>query len=129
MGKTPYCQLISHINVHDRKQKDVVGQAEELLKLHKMVKENICKANGRYKQKADGKHQPREPLKLGDLVWIHLIKERFPQLRKNKLMPRAAGPFPIIAKLGDNAFKAELPVEYNISNTFNIGDLQLHQEN
>ena len=42
-------------------------------------------------------------------------------------MPRAAGPFPITAKIGDNAYKVKLPAEYHISNTFNIGDLQLHQ--
>ena len=44
-------------------------------------------------------------------------------------MPRVASPFPITAKLGNNAYKVELPNEYNISNTFNIGDLQLHQAN
>ena len=43
-------------------------------------------------------------------------------------MPRAAGPFPIIAKFGDNAYKVELPAKYNITNTFNIGDLQLYKE-
>ena len=62
------------------------------------------------------------------MVWVHLRKERFPQLRKNKLMPRAAGPFPIIAKFGGNAYKVELLAEYNITNTFNIGDLQLYKE-
>ena len=129
-GENPLLPInLTHINVHDRKQKDAVDHVEELLKLHRMVKDNICQANARYKQKADGKHQPRAPLKEGDLVWIHLRKERFPQLRKNKLMPRAAGPFPITAKIGDNAYKVELPAEYNISNTFNIGDLQLHQAN
>ena len=44
-------------------------------------------------------------------------------MRKNKLMPRAAGPFPIIAKFGDIAYQVELPAEYNFTNTFNIGDL------
>jgi hypothetical protein len=53
-------------------------------------------------------------------------KERFPQLRKNKLMPRAIGPFPILRKFRNNAYEIQLPKEYNISNTFNIGDLTLH---
>ena len=33
----------------------------------------------------------------GDLVWLHLRKDRFPNLRKSKLMPRVieAGGVPI----------------------------------
>jgi hypothetical protein len=26
-------------------------------------------------------------------VWLHLRKERFPELRKSKFLPRADGPF------------------------------------
>ena len=32
-------------------------------------------------------------LEPGDLVWLHLRKDRFPEVRKSKLMPRADGPF------------------------------------
>ena len=38
-------------------------------------------------------------------------------------MPRAAGPFQIFAKYGENAFKLELPKEYGVVATFIIGDL------
>ena len=48
-------------------------------------------------------------LELADLVWLHLSKDRFPELRKSKLMPRAAGPYKIIEKINDNAYKLELP--------------------
>ena len=34
----------------------------------------------------------------------------------------------LIAKIGDNAYKVDLPTKYNIASTFNIGDLQLYQE-
>ena len=43
-------------------------------------------------------------------------------------MPRAAGPFPITAKFGDNAYQVELSTEYNVTNTFNVGELQLYKE-
>ncbi|WVZ97389.1 LOW QUALITY PROTEIN: hypothetical protein U9M48_042931 [Paspalum notatum var. saurae] len=67
----------------------------------------------------------RKELKLepGDLVWLHLRKDRFPDLRKSKLMPRADGPFKIIEKINDNAYKLELPPEFGVSPTFNIADL------
>ena len=49
----------------------------------------------------------RKEIKLepGDLVWLHLRKDRFLKLRKSKLMPRAAGPYKIIEKINDNACK------------------------
>jgi hypothetical protein len=67
----------------------------------------------------------RKELKLdpGDLVCLHLRKERFPEMRKSKLMSRAAGPYTIIKKINDNAYKLELPPEFGVSPTFNIADL------
>ena len=39
-------------------------------------------------------------------------------------MPRADGPFKIIKKINDNAYKLELPPEFGVSPTFNISDLK-----
>jgi hypothetical protein len=35
-------------------------------------------------------------------------------------MPRANGPFWIIEKVNDNAYKVDLPDDYNLSITFNV---------
>jgi hypothetical protein len=59
-------------------------------------------------------------LEPGNLVWLHLRKDRFQDLRKSKLMPRAAGPYKILEKINDKAYKLELPPEFGISPTFNI---------
>jgi len=59
----------------------------------------------------------------GDLVWLHLRKERFPQLRKSKLSLRGDGPFQIIKRINNNAYKLDLPAEYGVHPTFNITDL------
>ena len=39
-------------------------------------------------------------------------------------MPRAAGPYKIIEKINDNAYKLELSPEFGVSPTFNIADLK-----
>jgi hypothetical protein len=52
-----------------------------------------------------------------------LKKDRFLDLRKFKVMPRAAGPFKVLKKINDNAYKLELPPEFGVSPTFNISDL------
>ncbi|KAL4302844.1 hypothetical protein GQ457_10G010370 [Hibiscus cannabinus] len=50
-------------------------------------------------------------------------QERFPAQRSSKLLPRGDGPFQVVAKVNENAYKLDLPDEYNVSATFNVSDL------
>ena len=59
----------------------------------------------------------------GDWVWVHMRKERFPTCKRSKLHPREDGPFQVLEIINDNAYKLDLPGEYNISATFNVSDL------
>ena len=59
----------------------------------------------------------------GDLVWLHLRKEIFPQLQKSKLSLCGDGPFQIKKKVNNNAYQLDLPAEYGVHPTFNITDL------
>ncbi|XP_060673390.1 uncharacterized protein LOC132803824 [Ziziphus jujuba] len=59
----------------------------------------------------------------GKLVWLHLQKERFPKQRKSKLMPPMDGLFQVLELINDNAYKLDLPGEYNVSATLNVADL------
>ena len=60
----------------------------------------------------------------GDQAWIHLRKDRFPKERKSKLLPRADGPFKVLARYNDNAYKVDIPRDkYNVSDIFNVKDL------
>jgi hypothetical protein len=52
-------------------------------------------------------------------------KERFSAHRKSKLQPRGDGPFQILERINDNAYKVDLPGEYGITATFNVYDLTL----
>ncbi|WVZ51754.1 hypothetical protein U9M48_002866 [Paspalum notatum var. saurae] len=107
----------------ERVHHDAKERADFILKLHKTTKDNIEKMNERYRE-AGNKGRKKINLELGDLVWLHLRKDRFPDLRKSKLMPRADGLFKIIEKINDNAYKFELPPEFGVSPTFNIADLK-----
>lgn len=102
---------------------DATKRAELMLKLHETTKENIERMNAKYKIAGD---KGRKELKFepGDLVWLHLRKERFPELRKSKLLPRADGPFKVLEKVNDNAYKLDLPADFGVSPTFNIADLK-----
>jgi hypothetical protein len=65
----------------------------------------------------------------GDLVWLHLRKDRFPDLRKSKLLPRDDGPrddgpFKVLDRINDNAYKLELRAYFGVSPIFHIADLK-----
>ena len=104
---------------------DTSQRSEFILKLHETTKLQIEKMNERY-HIAASKGRKEVKLEPDDLVWVHLRKDRFPDLRKSKLMPRAAGPFKVDEKINDNAYKLELPPEFGVSPTFNISDLKLY---
>ncbi|GAV62779.1 hypothetical protein CFOL_v3_06302, partial [Cephalotus follicularis] len=87
----------------------------------------IKKSNEIYKNKAN-KHRKKVVFQPGDLVWIHLMKGRFPSKRKSKLAPWADGPFEVLNRIGNNAYKINLAREYGVSATFNVGDLSLFLE-
>jgi hypothetical protein len=58
---------------------DAKQRAELMLKMH----ENIERMNAKYKISGD-KGRKQLDFELGDLVWLQLRKEQFPDLRKSK---------------------------------------------
>ncbi|RVW25526.1 hypothetical protein CK203_111638 [Vitis vinifera] len=57
-----------------------------------------------------------------------LHEKRFPTHRRSKLHPRGDGPFQVLERINDNAYKLDLPGEYNISATFNVFYLSPFEE-
>jgi hypothetical protein len=107
----------------ERMNFDVGQRAEMILKLHETTKENIESMNAKYKF-AGSKGKKHVTFELGDLVWLHLRKDRFSYLRKSKLLPRADGPFKVLERINENAYKLEFPANFGVSPTFNIADLK-----
>ena len=97
-------------------------KAEMVKKLHESVWKHIEKKNEQYATKAN-KGRRQVLFEPGDWVYVHMRKERFPVRRWSKLHPRGDGPFQVLERINDNAYKLDLPCEYNISITFNVSDL------
>ena len=108
--------LSEHVNLDGKRKAKLVKQ------IHEKVKLNIERRTEHYARQANKgrQHVVFEP---GDLVWLHMRKERFPTQRKSKLLPRGDGPFQVLERINDNAYKLDLPGEYNVSATFNVSDL------
>jgi len=91
-------------------------------KIHQNTKEAIEKSSKYYAEWAN-KHCKKVTFEPGDLVWVHLRKDRFPEKHKSKLMPRGDGPFKVLSKINDNSYKIDLPGDYVVSTSFNVADL------
>ncbi|OMO89160.1 reverse transcriptase [Corchorus capsularis] len=108
-------------------QVDMDGQrkADYVRELHARVQAQIEKKTQHYMKNAN-KGRKEVIFEPGDWVWLHLRKERFPEKRKSKLLPRGDGPFQVLERINNNAYKLDLPSEYgNVSATFNVSDLSL----
>ena len=113
--------------VDERTSLDGKHKAELVKQLHEKVKQNIEKRTEQYVKQAN-KGRKKVVFQPGDWVWVHMRKERFPEQRRSKLHPRGDGPFQVLERFGDNAYRLDLPGEYNVSATFNVSDLSLFDD-
>jgi len=106
------------------KHKEAQAKADYVKKLHEQVRGQIEKKNESYARQTN-KGRKKVVFQPGDWVWVHMRKERFPEQRKLKLQPRGNCPFQVLERINDNAYKIDLPGEYNVSSTSNVSDLFL----
>ena len=99
-----------------------LSRAELVRTLHERVRAQLQKRTEQYERHAN-KGRKEMLFEVGDLVWIYLRKDRFPTLRQSKLKPRADGPFRVLEKINDNAYRIELPGTYGVHDVFNVSDL------
>ena len=135
VGKSPFelvyglqpigpMELAPHLTIQQFNG-DAEVRAKEIKKFLEEVRLKIEKKNAKYVEQANRRRKYVE-FEVGDLVWVHLRKNRFPPGKFGKLKPRVDGPFKIIEKIGENAYKLQLPAEYEISPMFNVKDLRAY---
>ncbi|KAL5837241.1 hypothetical protein ACOSQ3_014410 [Xanthoceras sorbifolium] len=108
--------MSEHVNLDGKRKAELVKQ------IHEKAKVNIERRTEQYEKQAN-KGRRQMVFEPGEWVWVHMRKERFPTQRKSKLLPRGDGPFQVLERINDNAYKLDLPGEYNVSATFNVSDL------
>jgi hypothetical protein len=101
---------------------DASKRDELINNIHEKARANIEKMTKKYEKRAN-KGRRKMLFKPGDMVWVHLHKERFPEQSKSKLQPRADGPFKVLRKINDNAYEIDLPDTYGVISNFNVANL------
>jgi len=78
----------------------------------------LGKSQAKYKARHD-KHQMEYSFQVGDQVWLYIRKDRM-QGEGRKLKPIRYGPFKILEKIGENAFRLDFLAYMHIYSVVNV---------
>ncbi|XP_057811708.1 LOW QUALITY PROTEIN: uncharacterized protein LOC131025929 [Salvia miltiorrhiza] len=87
---------------------DGQNRADFVKKIHERARANIERRTRQYAEQAN-RGRRNVVFEPGDWVWLHMRKERLPEQRRSKLLPRGDGPFQVLERINDNAYKLDLP--------------------
>ena len=86
---------------------DAEIKARKIKKLYEKVTLKIEKQKEKYFKQAN-MHRKFVEFQEGDLVWIHLRNDKFPQDKFGKLKPRVDDPFKILEKIRESTYKIDI---------------------
>jgi hypothetical protein len=106
------------------KEEDSQNMATKLTELWKYLQGQIAVANERMAWHANKKRKPAPRYNVGDKVYINAKNFRTAR-PSHKLEDKFMGPWTILRKVHENAYKIDLPEYFKVNPVFNVDLLQL----
>ena len=120
LGMAPYEALYGRpcrtpLNWHEVGERQLVGPEliQQTTEVVKLIKEKLQAAQSRQKSYADVRRRPLQ-FEVGDFVFLRISPSkgimRFG--KSGKLSPRYVGPFQVIERIGETAYRLDLPADF-----------------
>ena len=130
MGTSPFAIIYTKIPGYTTnliqlptfKSISVENLADKITKTIEEVQKTLLNSNAKYKT-LTSLHKRVKVFNGGDLVMVHLRKPRFSMGEYSRLKPKRFGPFRVRTKINDNYYIIDIPLDWNISTTFNVVDI------
>jgi len=119
-GVNPEYQNIGHL------MQGKITPPEDMSQLHDTLQAEMTEVQLRHKEYYDAGRKLDPNLQSGDMVWLFPRNIRTTSPCK-KLDYKQIGPFKILARIGESAYKLDLPPSMRIHNTFHIS-LELYHD-
>lgn len=110
----------------DRRSAQADDFAEVMKDMHQQVRDKLIHTSEKYKQAVDLKRRDVQ-FKVGDMVMIHLKKERLPKEKYTKMLMKKIGPFKVLKRCGTNAYKIDLRSNVGLSPIFNVSNIYAYK--
>lgn len=133
IGMTPFFANVGYhprleVTLHPSMVPDTDRHVKELHRIHQVAAENISKALKKHKFYADKLRKDSPTYSVGQKVWLlrrHIRTDR-PSAR---LDYKRLGPFKITARVGNSAYRLQLPATMEIHNVFHVSLLEPYRGN
>jgi hypothetical protein len=112
----------------DDAEEEAMGMLQRRQLANELIKDNLTKAQERMRKYAN-KNRKERTFELGDMVYLKIQPYRHTSLsihRSLKLHSKFYGPYRVLAKVGETAYKLLLPEGCKLHSTFHVSQLKKH---
>ena len=125
--RTPY-SIDTEDSTMQGKNPDAAAKAKFIQENLERLKRDLAAAQQRYKAYADRKTQPMH-FDVGQQVLLSSKNIRPKTPGSAKLMPKYIGPFPVMDKVGHQAYRLKLPEHFKIHDVLHVPLLEPYSDN
>lgn len=135
IGRTPFEVLYGYpprqlgiVDPNECTVPDLADWLKERASLTAMIQQQLLQAQQRMKSQAD-QHRSERAFEIGDLVYLKLqpyVQSTVATCSCHKLSFRFYGPYKIIQKVGEVAYKLDLPPGSHIHSVIHVSQLKKH---